>query len=701
MTSSGVGGYFELDPNTGWRAASMEGLSPVDGGALAVDCAPGQPERFAASWSDRFRYPVALARDPAGEAIYLLDDAVHRIKALELGAEGAIIGVEPIRGVGGRGRRARQLRSARGLARLSDGSIVVADTGNHQVKLFSTFPHALLSVWGTGRPGSDANAFNSPWKVVADPCGLIYVADRDNGRIQRVRRDTKWEAPIGGLHHPTALALHTDRTLVVLDDRGIHAFAENETTTRQTLSVVGATCLTFDDRGYLYVGTSTGLVYKFAPNGVASFREAVIGVTGSDARFIDLVWTPDTELVGILLERCAPNPTLQRLSTCGAYVSSGRLTTNALDSGIEACVWHRIELDASVPPGTVIDVSTRTSDGNGWTQASTLSLTGENPDCLVQSRAGRRLEVTLRLKTNGVATPVVRALRVHYPRQSYLEHLPAIYQEDAESRVFLGRFLSIFQTTFDAIDDQIDDVWMLFDPASVPEKWYPWLATWLALPINPLWSDSQRRAALKHAGRGYPQRGTPAGLQALIKEYADVDARLVEHYRLRQLLILPDQPPTPPDAPTSVLGTGGRLWSRDFYQRLQLGVYSRIGYFRLAGAPEPGIEAIAWGANEFTVLFDADPYDVEETQKKVMDVVEREKPAHTRAHYSPVLPRMRVGVQATLGVDTRVGDITPLLLGTTGILGYDSILGCSRDETRLRSQGATVRPQVSVNTRLL
>ena len=85
----------------------------------------------------------------------------------------------------------------------------------------------------------------------------------------------------------------------------------------------------------------------------------------------------------------------------------------------------------------------------------------------------------------------------------------------------------------------------------------------------------------------------------------------------------------------------------------------------------------------------------------MMAIVESEKPAHTKAHYSPVLPRMRVGVQATLGVDTRVGDISPLLLGTTGILGYDSILACSRDETRLRNQGVTLRPQVSVNTRLL
>jgi len=80
--------------------------------------------------------------------------------------------------------------------------------------------------------------------------------------------------------------------------------------------------------------------------------------------------------------------------------------------------------------------------------------------------------------------------------------------------------------------------------------------------------------------------------------------------------------------------------------------------------------------------------------------VEREKPAHTKANYCPVLPRMRVGVQSTLGVDTRIGETTPLLLGTTGTLGYDSILGCLASELNLLAQNASHWPQVDVTSRL-
>lgn len=291
----------------------------------------------------------------------------------------------------------------------------------------------------------------------------------------------------------------------------------------------------------------------------------------------------------------------------------------------------------------------------------------------------------------------MNSVQISFPRTSYLQYLPAVYQEDDQSRVFLDRFLRIFQTTFDGFDRTIDNMWTLFDPLSVPNNWYYWLASWIALPTNPLWTDQERRAALGSAGQLYPQRGTPAGVPQLVKQWCGVDVRLIEHFRLRQLIILSDGPKG-----GTLLGSGTRLWSRDYYQRLQVGVYSRVGYFALTGEPEPDLEPLAWGANEFTVFFDCHPYQAAATKQKVEQAVEREKPAYTKANYAPVFPRMRIGVQSTLGVDTRIGEYTPLLLGTTGTLDYDSILSCSKTENQLRSQHATLRrPQIDVNTRLL
>ena len=760
-----TGTFIELDPVIGWRASAMSGLSPVNPPGLvancsagqpvtppsppstancvtgelppartapanccpssvtavtpnsslfptglAVDCVTGQPLPFVPSAANQLDYPVALALGDCGRRLYLLDDAVGRVKEIDLEQQNRFATIE---GFGGKGSAPRHLEHPRGLAVLEDGSCVVADTGNHQVKIFSGSPYALLAVWGSGTAGNATGEFSSPWKVVSDDCGLIYIADKGNGRVQRIRRDGTAQTPIGGLKNPTGLALGPDGTLAVVDSPNINIYAPGQTSPIQTFTVPAASCITMDSSGcYLYIGTSTALVYKYEAQAGVGFRYVGIGVTGVKGQLLDLLWTPQVQLVGILLAQCAAQPTLVTIVTCGTYVASGTLVTQTLDSGIENCVWDRIKLNASVPSGTVIQVSTQTSNSDIWGASTSLTpecsaysssssdcplaLTGDNPDCLVQSLPGRYLRLQLQLQSNGIVSPLLRSVQISYPRSSYLQYLPAVYQEDDQSRVFLDRFLRIFQTTFDGFDRTLDNMWTRFDPLSVPDSWFNWLADWIAFPINPLWTNPQRRAALKSAGRLYPLRGTPAGVQQLIQQYSGVSVRLIEHYRLRQLIILADQPDS-----TSALGPAGRLWSRDYYQRLQLGVYSRVGYFKLTGEPEPDVEPLAWGANEFTVFFDCNPYEVTSTQQNVSQVVEREKPAYTQANYAPVFPRFRVGVQSTLGVDSRIGEATPLLLGTTGILDYDSILSCSKTETRLRAQHATLRPQVEVNTRLL
>ena len=232
--------YFVLDPAVEWLDSETDSLSPVDDCGLAVDCVPGQPVEFAKALIERMEYPIGLAVDASRKNLYLLDLRRSRINTLNLGIQNQEeqVGqqlqsqrlanwcndqtVSPVNvlqgrcgdlefstlsGVGGKGRGARQLLNPRGLAILADGSVVIADTGNHQVKVFSRFPHALLAVWGSCKAGDGVREFKSPWKVVSDSCGLIYIADRGNGRVQRIQRDGTPRMPITGLHSPNALAL--------------------------------------------------------------------------------------------------------------------------------------------------------------------------------------------------------------------------------------------------------------------------------------------------------------------------------------------------------------------------------------------------------------------------------------------------------------------------------------------------------------
>src|SRR5262249_37090609 len=159
--------------------------------------------------------------------------------------------------------------------------------------------------------------------------------------------------------------------------------------------------------------------------------------------------------------------------------------------------------------------------------------------------------------------------------------------------------------------------------------------------------------------------------------------RILEHFRLRRWAML---------AKAAPLDGTTLLWSRDFYQRLQVTSYSQVGRFRTTSRPEPVAEALDWGAHRFSVFFVSDPYRVAETRMRVERVVERDKPAHTEATLCPVLPRLRVGVQASVGVDTVVGSVSYLVLNELATLSYDSILGCSAEERTLRAMRSGVRP---------
>ena len=88
-------------------------------------------------------------------------------------------------------------------ALLPDGSIVVSDGyGNACVHKYSP-DGKLLKTWGES--GSDAGQFNIVHNIVADDDGWIYVADRENHRVQVFNSDGKYETQWHDMHRPCGL----------------------------------------------------------------------------------------------------------------------------------------------------------------------------------------------------------------------------------------------------------------------------------------------------------------------------------------------------------------------------------------------------------------------------------------------------------------------------------------------------------------
>jgi phage tail-like protein len=256
------------------------------------------------------------------------------------------------------------------------------------------------------------------------------------------------------------------------------------------------------------------------------------------------------------------------------YVESGTLVTpsgeprRAFDGSQPDCVWHRLIMDACIPPETEVRVWSRAANreqdlalaqwhpepplylrsdgselpflrstsagGNGGGQSKTASVqygeilkepaihgSGEGNgawELLLQRARGRYLQVKLRLSGNGRTTPRIRAMRTYYPRFSYLEkYLPAVYRDNSESASFLDRFLANFEGLYTSLEDKIAAVQLLFDVRSAPPETLEWLATWFGVVMDPAWDEWRRRLFIKHAMDFFQYRGTIRGLKMALR----------------------------------------------------------------------------------------------------------------------------------------------------------------------------------------
>jgi phage tail-like protein len=222
------------------------------------------------------------------------------------------------------------------------------------------------------------------------------------------------------------------------------------------------------------------------------------------------------------------------------YDPVATLWTPVFDGRDPQCVWHRLLLDACIPPETEVEVWSRAADdlqtlsSEDWSAEPSLyrRTTGsELPfvppptvpnrgtfELLFQKAKGRYLQLQLQLTGNGNSTPRLRALRLYYPRFSYLSrYLPAVYQQDAVAASFLDRFLANIEGTNTAIEDRIAAVQMLFDVRSAPADTLEWLASWFGIALDPAWDEWRQRLFIGHAMDFFQWRGTARGLQMALR----------------------------------------------------------------------------------------------------------------------------------------------------------------------------------------
>lgn len=417
---------------------------------------------------------------------------------------------------------------------------------------------------------------------------------------------------------------------------------------------------------------------------------------------------------------------LHRLSM-PALANSAQVTVRQpFDSGASGTAWHRIYLEASLPPGTGVSVFLAAADdaaalesapemehrfgtipsksgikssalpvGIWVTDASEIpfhpgmlscprekdiaglfTVLVQRPGRKVRTLQGHYLRVRLEIFGNGITTPEIAALRFYAPRFSYLDrYLPELYRETeygpqadkigtATGADFLQRYLCLFESLLTPIEDKVAAAHVVTDPQSAPPDALDWLSGWLGLTLLPGLSEARKRRMLTEATWLYRKHGTLPGL-ALALDIATDDL-----VTCGDIVILEDYRLRRTFA--TILGAD----LADEEDPLMMGIVasgnSYVGDTLFLGEEEK---------YEFLALFLPETAETPEELESIQELFERLAHRITvLVHHETAAEELRlirrvVEVETPAHVQARILAVsTPLLVGLSALVGVDTYL---------------------------
>lgn len=709
--------YLNCDPS--WRDFQMAGLEINDQGALHLSSVPllesDLPKEISA-------LPVPAA--PAGVAvdvegtIYFSDPDGNRVWRID-GCSGGLTPVPCI----GAGDQPGQLNRPRGLLIPTHRhALFVADSLNHRIAIFDLNTFQLLELWGQDhlsdkpRPGANAGQFNEPWALAADVKGNVYVVDSGNRRIQKFNLSGDvvpgfWNTLSQEhlLDEPTDIASDPGATtnLYVIDraagkvfviDSDGHSLRDPDghpvAFGYENMEPMGIVATA----NKVYVGdNSRGRVLTFTKSdGTFVFAGEAVGYHGPVAALT-------LDKAGDLLVHSGGSPRPLRLGIEKGFRTKGLLWSKPITPASPEVTWHSLitELEALAPAARLQFFVHTADDPNDAPADPSLNAGGGNPfadprwkpvspdvsDFLIDG-LGRYLWIAALFSGNGTVSPVVSQIRVQFNHRGYDEYLPAIYRDYASCGDFLRRLLSLCESFYVELEDQIDALPAFFDPAAVPAEFLPWLADWLSLELDENWDEALKRRLIGEAFEMFGQRGTVEGLRKALRIFAGVEAVIEEPILNTSWWALPAEKKscTPnticPDTTeknwqgteNSLLGVSTMLAPAEA-QGAVLGTSAVLDRSHLIADNEFAAPLFEDVAHQFTAQIYRGQLKCANTLPQIRRVIDREKPAHTAYHLCVIEPRMRVGFQARVGIDTFIaGEAAEMRLNQGLVLGEKTAL---------------------------
>ncbi|MBZ0309427.1 MAG: hypothetical protein K8I82_25410, partial [Anaerolineae bacterium] len=504
----------------------------------------------------------------------------------------------------------------------------------------------------------------------------IYVLDEGNHRVLKFSPSGQSEILTAALvapQHLTVASIDGHERLLVLDFPprvlvfGLDGSPDTERTDAWAALLpaeIQPVGIAFID-GILYIGDkNTGRILTFDHEG--GFVGVVRGYQGT--------------IAGLSIDHKGQRlihggGAIVRVTPGAAYVERGSFLAGPFTLNHESTRWHQLRIEAeTLPPAAHFQFYTLTSMNNTTPAFPTMgSMSGDistydewraapvdSPDMLLLHVPALYFWVAGSLQGDGTGSPTLRQMRLTFDHEGWIQNLPAIYQEKRSESPTLERILGLFESVMSDAEQFITDMALLLDPLTAELPWLEWLAGWLDFELDETWSENQRRQALSEAFRLYSQRGTPHGLERLLELYSGVTARIEEPTRYASIWALGE---------TSTLGFTTMLAAANV-QGAVVGTSAMLTGSHLITEEEYGVPLFEDIAHDFCVLIYG-----QRDLTRVHQILEHEKPAHTRYHLCVIDAALRVGQQARIGIDTIIGG-QPKTLPLDGqtALGFESAL---------------------------
>lgn len=210
-------GHYRFSPQADWAKLPTE-VTLGDVAGIAVDANDNvylfnrgshpvvvleREGTFCNAWGQGLFTNPHGASIGADQCIYLTDNGNHTVRKFSL--DGRLLLTI------GEVDRPSQFMSGKPFCRCTHtalspgGDIYVSDGyGNACVHKFSP-DGKLIKSWGT--PGTAPGEFNLPHNIACDTDGWVYVADRENSRIQIFDGEGRFETQIHNMHRPSGMTI--------------------------------------------------------------------------------------------------------------------------------------------------------------------------------------------------------------------------------------------------------------------------------------------------------------------------------------------------------------------------------------------------------------------------------------------------------------------------------------------------------------